>query len=221
MTLPVVRLALQAQWLGPSWLPAMHRVSIVHPGRLYEEARESGSVVHGDGATEEFAGATQPTKIQVKVEVPKPSWWRALDSEFGKDFLDDLQLHVVQGRGTFLVRSERSVQPQRPVSHQQRSRPLVADTAALHCAKQEYGRARGMARDRCRMWWHKQYGHAHRDEALFQLDGSDTGVAWNIRVAESRTVVDSLPCVDFVGNYGVHEISQTCVQHASSSRNCF
>ena len=55
-------LTMQTQWLGPSWLPAMHRVSIVHPGRLCEETHESGSVVHGDGATGEFAGATPPTK---------------------------------------------------------------------------------------------------------------------------------------------------------------
>ena len=51
------------------------QVSIVHPGRLYQETHESGSAVHGDGATPEFAEATQPIKIQVQVEVPKPSWW--------------------------------------------------------------------------------------------------------------------------------------------------
>ena len=71
-------------------------------------------------------------------EVRKPFWWRALDAEFGKDFLDDLQLCVDQGNASFLVRRDAcSVSgraPARPpprISSDESSKP---DTRARECA---------------------------------------------------------------------------------------
>ncbi len=100
-------------------------------------------------------------------EVRKPFWWRALDAEFGKDFLDDLQLCVDQGNGSFLVRRERLHGPQRSGKDKclRKRKTSVCSGEIPMRVKQEFCRKRQMAKERCARarwaWLHKKQETPH------------------------------------------------------------